>query len=58
MLKYALDMVTRLSDYEAALGVARENFLSPSGLSTMLDDDVEQDTLKLYDPFQRVWRRR
>lgn len=41
-------MLARLSDYEAALAEPREKFVSLSGLSAMLDDDVEQDTLELF----------
>lgn len=41
-------MPARLSDYEAALRESRENFLSLSGLTAMLADDLEQDTLELF----------
>jgi len=41
-------MVVRLSDYEAALGEARESFASRSGLAAILADGVEQDILELF----------
>jgi hypothetical protein len=41
-------MLARLSDYEAALSEPRGEFPSLSGLSAMLDSDVEQDTLELF----------